>query len=147
MEQLSLRTLKNLGYRGYLKEKAPIKVLQFGEGNFLRAFVEDFLDQANEKANWNGKVAVIQPTPRGRKTDIINGQDGLYTLYLRGSEKERRSMKRESFLPSPVASIPTGSSTSSWKRPAAPIWNSLHPTQRKRASLTTRKRKRPIRRA
>lgn len=90
MEQLSLRTLKNLGYRGYLKEKAPIKVLQFGEGNFLRAFVEDFLDQANEKANWNGKVAVIQPTPRGRKTDIINGQDGLYTLYLRGSEKGKK---------------------------------------------------------
>jgi tagaturonate reductase len=87
MEQLSFQTLQKIGYKGYIKKAAPIKALQFGEGNFLRAFVEDFLDQANERADWNGKVAVVQPTPRGRKTDIINAQDGLYTLYLRGSEK------------------------------------------------------------
>ena len=90
MDQLSFKTLAKLGYKGYLKKKAPEKVLQFGEGNFLRAFVEDFLDQANEKADWNGKVAIVQPTPRGRKTDAINAQDGLYTLYLRGSENGRK---------------------------------------------------------
>jgi len=85
MEQLSFKTLEALGYKGYLKKDAPEKVLQFGEGNFLRAFVEDFLDTANRNADWNGKVAMVQPTPRGRKTDVFNAQDGLYTLYLRGS--------------------------------------------------------------
>ena len=39
MEQLSFKTLKTLGYKGYLKPEAPEKALQFGEGNFLRAFV------------------------------------------------------------------------------------------------------------
>lgn len=89
MEPLSFKTLASLGYEGYLKESAPEKVLQFGEGNFLRAFVEDFLDIANRDAGWDGKVVMVQPTPRGRKTDIVNAQDGLYTLYLRGREKGR----------------------------------------------------------
>lgn len=85
MEQLSFETLDKLGFTGFLQRKAPEKVLQFGEGNFLRAFVEDFLDTANAKAGWNGKVVMVQPTPHGRKKDLINAQDGLYTLYLRGS--------------------------------------------------------------
>jgi len=85
MKQLSFKTLEETGYQGYLKKDAPEKVLQFGEGNFLRAFVEDFLDTANRKADWDGKIAMVQPTPRGRKTDVFNAQDGLYTLYLRGS--------------------------------------------------------------
>ena len=39
MEQLNYRVLKASGYTGYILESAPEKVLQFGEGNFLRAFV------------------------------------------------------------------------------------------------------------
>ena len=52
MEQLNYRVLKNAGYNGYILENAPEKVMQFGEGNFLRAFVDDFIDIANEKANY-----------------------------------------------------------------------------------------------
>ena len=59
--------------------------MQFGEGNFLRAFVDDFFDIANEKAGYNGKVVLVQPIAQGL-TDLINQQEGLYTLYLRGSE-------------------------------------------------------------
>ena len=80
MEQLNYRVLKNAGYNGYILENAPEKVMQFGEGNFLRAFVDDFIDIANEKAGFNGKAA------QGL-TELINKQEGLYTLYLRGSEK------------------------------------------------------------
>ena len=47
--------LKESGYKGYILENAPEKVLQFGEGNFLRAFVNYWFDLANEKADWNGK--------------------------------------------------------------------------------------------
>jgi len=85
MELLSYRTLDNLGYKGYLKRDAPEKVLQFGEGNFLRAFVDYFFDLANERADWNGKCVLVQPIATGM-TPEINAQDGLYTVYLRGSE-------------------------------------------------------------
>ncbi len=86
MEQLNYEVLKKTGYDGYILEMAPEKVLQFGEGNFLRAFVDDFIDIANEKAAFNGKVALVQPIAQGL-TELINKQEGLYTLYLRGSEK------------------------------------------------------------
>ena len=86
MAQLNYRVLKESGYNGYIMEKGKEKVMQFGEGNFLRAFVDDFIDIANEKAGFGGKVVIVQPIAQGL-TDLINRQEGLYTLYLRGSEK------------------------------------------------------------
>ena len=83
MEKLSYSTLNKLGYDGFLQKDAPVKVLQFGEGGFLRAFVDYFFDLANEKAGYNGKIAVVQPIATGRMKEI-NAQDGLYTVYLRG---------------------------------------------------------------
>lgn len=94
MNKLNYNTLKETGYKGYILEKAPVKVLQFGEGNFLRAFVDYWFDMSNEKAGWNGKVALVQPIAQGL-TKIINDQEGLYTLYLRGSENgEKVDRKR-----------------------------------------------------
>ncbi|MCH4035014.1 MAG: tagaturonate reductase [Lachnospiraceae bacterium] len=84
-QKLNYDVLKKSGYTGYIKESAPVKVLQFGEGNFLRAFVDYWFDMSNEKADWNGKVALVQPISQGL-TGLINEQQGLYTLYLRGSE-------------------------------------------------------------
>ena len=89
MAQLNYRILKESGYDGYILEKAPEKVMQFGEGNFLRAFVDDFIDIANEKAGFNGKAALVQPIAQGL-TELINRQEGLYTLYLRGSENGKK---------------------------------------------------------
>lgn len=89
MERLNYEVLKQSGYQGYIKTKAPEKVLQFGEGNFLRAFVDYFFDCANENAGWDGKVVLVQPIESGL-AEIINRQEGLYTLYLRGSEKGGR---------------------------------------------------------
>ena len=51
MEKLNYEVLKKSGYIGNILENAPEKVLQFGEGNFLRAFVNYWFDVANEKAN------------------------------------------------------------------------------------------------
>ena len=94
MEKLSYKTLESIGYSGYILKEAPEKVLQFGEGNFLRAFVDYWFDMSNEKAGWNGKCVLVQPIPFGL-TDMINAQDGLYTLYLRGSENgEKVDRKR-----------------------------------------------------
>ena len=89
MERLSYATLKNVGYDGFILESAPEKVLQFGEGNFLRAFVNYWFDVANEKAGWNGKCCLVQPIAPGL-AKMINEQDGLYTLYLRGNENGQK---------------------------------------------------------
>ena len=89
MERLNYATLKQSGYTGYILENAPEKVLQFGEGNFLRAFVDYWFDLANEKAGWNGKCVLVQPISTGL-TDVINEQQGLYTLYLRGSQNGQK---------------------------------------------------------
>lgn len=85
MKRLNYEVLKESNYRGYIKEGGAEKVMQFGEGNFLRAFVDYWFDCANERAGWDGKVVIVQPIPQGL-TDVINEQEGLYTLYLRGSE-------------------------------------------------------------
>ncbi len=89
MEKLCYKTLRESGYNGYILEKAPEKVLQFGEGNFLRAFVDYWFDLANEKAGWNGKCVLVQPIAPGL-APMINEQEGLYTLYLRGSQNGRK---------------------------------------------------------
>jgi tagaturonate reductase len=63
----------------------PEKVLQFGEGNFLRAFVDWQIDKMNDEAGFNGSVVVVQPLENGL-VDMLNDQDGLYTLYLQGMQ-------------------------------------------------------------
>ena len=86
-ERLSFETLEKLGYKGYLLKDAPEKIVQFGEGNFLRAFADNFIDLMNEKAGFNAKVVLVQP--RGghpEAADRFSEQDGLYTLILRGRE-------------------------------------------------------------
>ena len=94
MEQLNYEVLEKSGYDGYILKKAPVKVLQFGEGNFLRAFVDYWFDLANEKGVWNGKAVLVQPIANGL-AGLINKQEGLYTLYLRGSENgEKVDRKR-----------------------------------------------------
>ena len=93
MKKLCYQTLKDQGYEGYLLENAPERVLQFGEGNFLRAFVDYFIDMMNEKAGFNSKVVLVQPIANHTGfslADVINEQDGLYTLYLRGFENGRK---------------------------------------------------------
>ena len=94
MEKLNYEVLKRSGYKGYILEKAPEKILQFGEGNFLRAFVDYWFDMSNERAGWNGKAVLVQPIAPGLAKQI-NEQEGLYTLYLRGRENgEKVDRKR-----------------------------------------------------
>jgi tagaturonate reductase len=66
--------------------KPPIKIIQFGEGNFLRAFVEFAFQKLNQVADFNAGIAVVQPIDRGMIT-MLNDQDGLYTLFMRGVKK------------------------------------------------------------
>lgn len=73
----------------YSKEtRYPEKVLQFGEGNFLRAFADYLIDIMNEKCVFGGSVVLCQPIENGL-CDMINEQDGIYTLILRGRENSQ----------------------------------------------------------
>ncbi|WP_046216433.1 tagaturonate reductase [Paenibacillus wulumuqiensis] len=61
------------------------RVLQFGEGNFLRAFADWQIDEMNHKAGFDTGVVVVQPLPTGM-AERLNEQDGLYTVYLEGMQ-------------------------------------------------------------
>jgi tagaturonate reductase len=67
-------------------QPGPVRVLQFGEGNFLRGFVDWMIDILNEKTDFNSAVQIIQPLPEGKGNDI-NAQDGLYHVLLQGIAK------------------------------------------------------------
>lgn len=89
MDILSKKYIENNNIPSEIKlgntNDMPVKVMQFGEGNFLRAFVDWMINKINNDGLFDGKVAVVQPLDRGL-SDMINAQDGLYTLYLRGIE-------------------------------------------------------------
>ena len=69
------------------KNIRPEKVIQFGEGNFLRAFVDWIIFNMNEKTDFNGSVVVVQPIEKGM-IDMLNGQDCLYHVNLQGLDNE-----------------------------------------------------------
>ena len=80
-----MKELKALNKRTAPKSVAPEKIIQFGEGNFLRAFVDWIVWNMNKKTDFNGSVVVVQPLPGGM-VDWLNGQDCLYHVNLQGKE-------------------------------------------------------------
>ena len=89
MERLSRRLVENVS-------RYPERVLQFGEGNFLRGFVDWQIDLLNKQAEFNGSVVVVQPNGQD-KVKKINDQDGLFTLYLQGI-KDGKAVKEHSII-------------------------------------------------
>lgn len=63
--------------------EAPVRVLQFGEGNFLRAFVDWMLQRAFEAGVFQGRAVAVQPIPEGRAKEL-NASDCLFTVVARG---------------------------------------------------------------
>lgn len=66
-------------------KERPVKVLQYGEGNFLRGFVDYMIDVANEKEVFDGSVVIVKPIAFGN-LDMFHEQECQYTLSLRGKE-------------------------------------------------------------
>ena len=94
MKKLCYKVLEEQGYDGYLLKEAPERMIQFGEGNFMRAFVDYWFDLMNERVGFNGKIVLCQPIAPGL-AEMINEQEGLYTLFLRGFENgEKVNAKR-----------------------------------------------------
>ena len=66
------------------KKERPVKVVQFGEGNFLRGFVDYMIDIANEQGKFDGDIVLIKPIEFGN-LDNFHKQDCQYTVSLRGN--------------------------------------------------------------
>lgn len=75
--------MKALNKQTAPKSVAPERIIQFGEGNFLRAFVDWIVYNMNQKTDFNGSVVVVQPIERGM-VEWLNGQDCLYHVNLQG---------------------------------------------------------------
>ena len=78
--------MKALNRENVQANKYPERIIQFGEGNFLRAFVDWIVYNMNQKADFNSSVVVVQPIEKGM-IDMLNAQDCLYHLNLQGLDK------------------------------------------------------------
>ncbi len=76
--------MKPLNKQTAPKSVAPERIIQFGEGNFLRAFADWIVWNMNMRTNFNASVVVVQPIERGM-ADWLNGQDCLYHVNLHGA--------------------------------------------------------------
>ncbi len=65
------------------KMYAPERVIQFGEGNFLRAFAEWIINEMDEKTSFNGSIVIVQPRERNH-IEPLRAQDGMYHVNLVG---------------------------------------------------------------
>lgn len=70
------------------------RIIQFGEGNFLRAFANWMIHEMNKKTDFDGGVVVVQPINQGL-VKMLNDQDGLYTLYLNGIKNGKAISEHE----------------------------------------------------
>ena len=75
--------MKALNKQTAPKSVAPERIIQFGEGNFLRAFVDWIVYNMNQKTDFNSSVVVVQPIERGM-AEWLNGQDCLNHVNLQG---------------------------------------------------------------
>ncbi len=78
----------------------PVKIMQFGEGNFLRAFVDWMIDKANNDGIMNHGIALVQPIGGGDVVkQIFEKQDNLYHVYLEGI-KDKQPVKEVALIKS-----------------------------------------------
>lgn len=78
--------MRNIAEKFAKEKKLTEKVLMFGEGNFLRAFIGRIVKNCNDACGYGGSIVALQGTEKGM-CDVINAQDGLYTLVERGIER------------------------------------------------------------
>lgn len=75
-----------LNRKDYPGASYPEKILQFGEGNFLRAFVDWMVDILNQTTDFNSGITIVRPIDS--KQPLLNEQDGLYTAMIRGLNEQ-----------------------------------------------------------
>ncbi len=77
-----------------LKPIRPERVIQFGEGGFLRGFVDWMLQKLNDNTDFNGSVVVVQPIEKGM-CDMLEEQNCIYTHLMRGLENGKPTIDKQ----------------------------------------------------
>lgn len=95
--------MKDLNKQTVNQPVLPVKILQFGEGNFLRAFVDWMIHKANETGVMNHGITVAQPIAQGM-AELLNKQDCLYHVYLEGI-KDKQPIKEITLVKSIVNAL------------------------------------------
>ena len=86
-EEIRIAMVKKLNRNTALaQETRPVKILQFGEGNFFRAFVDWMVDILNEKTEFNAMLKLFNPLRKGMSKEL-NDQDGLFHVILKGVQQ------------------------------------------------------------
>lgn len=92
--------MKKLNKTTVDKKELPVKILQFGEGNFLRAFVDWMIDKANDAGVMNHGVVAVQPIAGGDfVSNLFKEQDSMYHVYLEGI-KDKQPVKEVALVKS-----------------------------------------------
>lgn len=92
--------MKPLNKTTVQKPDYPVKIMQFGEGNFLRAFVDWMIDKANNDGILDHGIALVQPIGGGdAMKEIFEKQDCLYHVYLEGV-KDKQPVKEVALVKS-----------------------------------------------
>jgi tagaturonate reductase len=68
-----------------IRNQYPVKILQFGSGNFLRGFADWMVQVANEKTGFNAGISVVQDISNA---NTLHQQEGVYTVILKGIREE-----------------------------------------------------------
>lgn len=97
--------MSQLNRTNFNKNKYPTKIMQFGEGNFLRAFVDWQVDILNETTDLNAGIAVIRPIDYDA-LPLLNVQDGLYTTIIRGINEQGEAVADSRIISSINEEIP-----------------------------------------
>lgn len=92
--------MKQLNKTTVEKKDLPVKILQFGEGNFLRAFVDWMIDKANNAGVMNHGIIAVQPIGGGENmVKMFRDQDSMYHVYLEGI-KDKKPVKEVALVKS-----------------------------------------------
>lgn len=89
--------MKQLNRTEYPSQRYPTKVLQFGEGNFLRAFIDWQIDRLNEEAGLAAGVSIVRPIDYD-SLPLLNTQDGLYTTIVRGIDETGQNVEQSRII-------------------------------------------------
>lgn len=92
-----LKVLNDEVYRemtGGESPRYPVKVLQFGDGNFIRSFVDWMVYRMNKDTEFQGSIVSVQALPNEQTSSRLNNQDGYFTLLVKGKENEHEINKK-----------------------------------------------------
>ncbi len=78
-----------------LEQKKPIKIVQFGSGNFLRAFTDYVIEKMNQNSDFKAGIVNVKVTPSKGSFHQFEDQDNLYTVFVRGVKKGQTIDEKE----------------------------------------------------